>query len=420
MAFGPDGRHVATCGGESVLRRWDVSRRLVRVLGRHDAKIWSAALDPGGRRLVTAGFDGTARIWHLGGDRPPVVLRGHAGKRLYRAVFSPDGHRVATGAADGTARIWRADGSGEPLVVSGHHGWVYGLAFSPDGRWLATGSKDGEVRLSPVDGAGDARVLQPGCGTRFGGRVESLIFSPRGDRLVADAHGCEHTAALWWTGGERGRVTLSSQRLDHPVLAMSRAGRIATGGRGGRNGMRVWSEDGSGPLVTLPGHDATIHDLTFSRDGRRLLSASFDDSARLWDLDQPHDPLILRGHEDWVNTAAFDAGERRVVTASRDRTARVWRLDEPDRPIVLRGHDDELRFAGFTPEGRVVTASSDGSVRLWSLDEVAADAPALMEQLRRATAVCLTADQRMQYLEEPAVAAGERFAACERAAGRTL
>ena len=128
--------------------------------------------------------------------------------------------------------------------------------------------------------------------------------------------------------------------------------------------------------------------------------------------------IILRGHEDWILKAAFDADERRVVTASADNTARVWQLDEPDQPIVLRGHEDDVRYAGFTPEGRVVTASFDGTVRLWSLDEVAADPPALMEQLRRATTVCLTADQRMRYLEEPAAVAAERFAACERAAGR--
>jgi WD40 repeat protein len=106
------------------------------------------------------------------------------------------------------------------------------------------------------------------------------------------------------------------------------------------------------------------------------------------------------------------------VTASADGTARVWRLDEPDQPIVLRGHDRDVRYAAFTPEGRVVTASLDGTVRLWSLDAMTADAPALMEQLRRATTACLAADRRMQFLEEPAAVAAERFAACERAASQ--
>jgi hypothetical protein len=65
-----------------------------------------------------------------------------------------------------------------------------------------------------------------------------------------------------------------------------------------------------------------------------------------------------------------------------------------------------------------VTASFDGTVRLWNLDEVAAEGSALMKQLRVATTVCLTADQRMQYLDEPTGVAADQYTACEHAAGR--
>lgn len=417
-AFSRDGHKLVTCGREPSLRIWDVGRRPVRFLGRHDDKIWSARLDSDGRRFATVGFDGTARIWHLDGERPPIVLRGHKSSEVYTAIFSPDGRKLVTGGADGTARIWSADGSGEPQVLAGHAGWVYGIAFSPDGRWLATGSKRGEIRLSPVDGSAPVRLLEAGCEQSSQRPVLNLAFSPSGDRLIADAAGCEGNTKVLWIYGERRRVIMGDSAVVRTHIAISSDGRVVTGHQDGV--LRVWSPDGDGPLAILRGHAAEIHDLAFSRDGRRLLSASFDGSARIWDLTHPGEPVILRGHEDWVNQASFDAGERRVVTASADSTARVWLLDEPDQPIVLRGHGDEVRYAGFTPGGRVVTASFDGTVRLWSLDEVAVDAPALMEQLRRVTRVCLTADQRMQYLDEPATAAADRFAACERAAGRAL
>jgi WD40 repeat protein len=419
--FSSDGRTVVTYGRDLALRFWNVSRRPVRILGRHTAEIWSASLDPGGRRLVTAALDGTAKIFHLDGSRPSIELRGHEDRRLYTALFSPDGRRVATGGADGTARIWNADGSGEPLVMRGHAGWVYGMAFSPDGRWLATGSRDCEIRLAPTDGSSAARVLERGSGSNNGVRVHALLFNPQGDRLATEATAQERKPALLWIGdaGRERRRAMLGETIPpgaRTVLAMSHDGRIATGEKDGT--LRVWSPDGGGPLAVLRGHAAEFQDLAFSRDGRHLLSASFDGSARIWDLERGREPIILRGHEDWVNKAAFDADERRVVTASSDGTARVWRLDEPDQPIVLRGHERDVRFAGFTPEGRVVTASFDGTVRLWSLDEVAADAPSLMEQLRHATTACLTADQRMQYLEESAATAAARFADCERAAGR--
>ncbi len=415
-SFSADGRTVLTYGLEPAVRLWDVSRRPVHILGRHEAEIWSASLAPDGRQLATAAADGTARIWSLdGAGDAPIVLRGHEHRELYRAVFSPDGRRVATGAADGTARIWSLDGTAAPIVLGGHHRWVYGLAFSPDGRWLATGAMDGEIRVSPADGPGEARILERGSGHGYAARVHDLIFGPRGDRLAANAAGADGTTALLWIGGER-RDPLGTPRNGKVTLAMSRDGRIATGEKDGS--IQLWSEGGAGPLAILRGHGAEIHALAFSRDGQRLLSASMDGSARLWELGRPGPPVLLRGHEDWVLDAAFDAAERRVVTASSDRTARVWDLAEPEQPIVLRGHEGDVRYAGFTPEGRVVTASTDGTVRLWSLGEVTADAPTLLELLRRATTVCLTAYQRMQYLDEPAATAATRFAACERAMGR--
>ena len=58
-------------------------------------------------------------------------------------------------------------------------------------------------------------------------------------------------------------------------------------------------------------------------------------------------------------SAAFSPDGKRVVTASSDHTARVWDLSGP-RPVatVLEGHTDTVLSAAFSPDGkRVVTAS---------------------------------------------------------------
>ncbi len=70
----------------------------------------------------------------------PVVLRGHEEVGSYSAAFSPDGKRIVTASWDKTVRVWNTDGTGEPLVLGGHEDGVRWAAFSPDGKRIVTAS----------------------------------------------------------------------------------------------------------------------------------------------------------------------------------------------------------------------------------------------------------------------------------------
>jgi len=67
-----------------------------------------------------------------------------------------------------------------------------------------------------------------------------------------------------------------------------------------------------------------------------------------------------------VNSACFSPDGARIVTASWDRTARLWDVTTGQQIAALRGHDFGVRSACFSPDGaRIVTASSDYTARLW-------------------------------------------------------
>src|ERR1017187_8946150 len=77
-------------------------------------------------------------------------------------------------------------------------------------------------------------------------------------------------------------------------------------------------------LATLEGHTGIVMHAAFSPDGRRIVTASEDHTARVWNAANGQLLANLEGHTGLVWQAAFSPDGQRVVTASFDNTARVW------------------------------------------------------------------------------------------------
>ena len=73
-------------------------------------------------------------------------MRGHVAT-VNSVSFSPNGQLVVTAGADGTARVWRAASGASVAVLSATGRPVNTAEFGPDGRFVATGGADRVVRL---------------------------------------------------------------------------------------------------------------------------------------------------------------------------------------------------------------------------------------------------------------------------------
>ena len=86
--------------------------------------------------------------------------------------------------------------------------------------------------------------------------------------------------------------------------------------------------------------------------------------------------LTLRGHGEWIYSVAFSPDGQRIVTGSYDKTAKVWDSVGGKELLTLRGHGDRVVSVAFSPEGlRLVTGSMDGTSRVWeaaTVEQVAA------------------------------------------------
>jgi WD40 repeat protein/serine/threonine protein kinase len=129
---------------------------------------------------------------------------------------------------------------------------------------------------------------------------------------------------------------------------------------------RIWDARTGAQLAVLLGHSDALYSAAYSPDGARILTASADKTARIWDARTGAQLAVLSNHGDIVESAAYSPDGMRIVTASADKTARIWDARTGAQLAVLSGHGDRLYFAAYSPDGtRVVTASRDKTARIW-------------------------------------------------------
>jgi WD40 repeat protein/energy-coupling factor transporter ATP-binding protein EcfA2 len=132
---------------------------------------------------------------------------------------------------------------------------------------------------------------------------------------------------------------------------------------------KVWNADSGKDLLTLRGHTGAVRIVAFSSDGRRLATASYDGTAKVWDAESGRELLTLRGHSGPVYSISFSTNGKRLATASADQTAKVWDAESGKELLTLRGHTGRVSTVEFSPDGkRLATASSDETARVWDAE----------------------------------------------------
>ena len=254
-------------GEDGVVRTWDWENAIeVRPRLKHPAAVHAIARLIELDRVATTCLDGLLRIWDI--ESGTVVASGSIGQ----------GSKTATG--------------------------YLSLAVDPNGGRLAVGSWQGAGIFSSSTAKRVASLKDPAAPTT---PVEAVAFFSDGRLLTVDNR---TVARVWDTDGDMvlfGPYRTSDARGVRTVSAAVRPdGDVVAVGHMNDHRVSILSSNGRQTIGTLP-HGALVNDISYSSDGKRIVTGSDDTTAQIWSgiTSRPIGPSLR--HAGGVKVAMLDS-----------------------------------------------------------------------------------------------------------------
>lgn len=287
-AFLPGDRIVLLGTKTGELELWDISTStLIESFQAHDGAIWTLAVHPDGRSVVTGSADKSAKFWRFdivdedipGTRRTTQRLKLTQTRQLKVAddvlalTFSPDnGRLLALSTLDNTVKVYFSDSLKLFLTLYGHKLPVLSLSISSDSKLIATSSADKNVRVWGLD-FGD-------CHKAFFAHSDSVMA------VSFIKHPVE-------------------QEERHSLFSASKDGAV-----------KIWDAQKFEQVQKLDGHRGEIWAMVLSRTGESVITASHDKSIRVWDVGD--DLIFLEEEREKELEEMYES----TLAANLDRDAR--------------------------------------------------------------------------------------------------
>ena len=270
-----------------------------------------------------------------------------------------------------------------------------GVVITPDGKILATANGARACLWDAVSGEKLLTIPLPNPDDLY--HASMNLVSPDGRYLHVNVdadNGCLVDLEPWYQAGSPAGLTLQLP-LKHfdrcswscPGNAFSPDGRTFTTAWEKDSTYILWDTETLTPLRTFSGHTNFPRTNSFSPDGTRMASCSFDRSVRIWDVSSARELRFLAGHTHAVHSVTYSPDGLRLASASNDGLVIIWDAENGQRLLDLHAGGPAFATA-FSPDGgRLCNTTFTGIVNMWDVSLCGrgelATAPAFAPRLTR-------------------------------------
>jgi serine/threonine-protein kinase len=334
LAISPDNRYLASAHTDHVIRIWELlPPRAHVVFNVRDHRVNNVVFSPLGNQIAAC-CPHSIEIWEITNERSVRCLssipRKNDGDRC-RLSYSPDGHALTNGKC-----VIGVPGGSVLSSWKGSEDGPFSAVFSADGRLVASAYSNA-INGSEATTGKIVRTFKP-----LPEFAVCVAFSP--DRKLLAAGSCNIRfnpggIKVWELATGREVYAYAPARLGTFCVAFSPDGKWLAAGRGSYTDLnepgevKIWDTQTWRETVTLEGHTKCVWSVAFSHDALRLASAGGNRDGLgkpnsgeiiIWDLTIGQELLALRGHSGCVHGVSFSPNGKVLVSGSADGTIRLW------------------------------------------------------------------------------------------------
>ncbi len=271
------------------------------------------------KTLLKGKFGTKLKRWDIATGKTEMEYVGHE-KAALCYQYSRDGKTLISGGGDGAIIIWNASTGDTIRTIKAYREPVFDMSFSNDETKIVSTSWEGVMKIHEV---------------ATGKRLELFNL-------------------------EKGAAYLSIfSRNDLYIITANLP----------KGGLQMREIDSKEVIREFVGHSEVVSAIQLTKDGKKLLSASWDGSIRLWDIATGLMDRKLIGHQGGVYAAIFNNAEKNIFSGGADRVIRMWDVSTGKVVKTFSGHQGEVTSLQLTSDEKMLISHSlDGSTKFWDLN----------------------------------------------------